>query len=316
METYHFCTIAGNDYVFKVLALYDSLKKNSKEFHLWICCLDDISLQLLIRMDLTNVTLIPLGSIETEELLSVKNSRTIPEYSWTLKAPLVLYILNNYDFVNSIIYTDADLYFFSDPKHIYNQWGEGSIFICEQQLLDKKIDTGTYQSGLIGFKRDSNAIECLEWWKMKCLEWCFHWHEGDAWGDQKYLDKWPELFQGVIVSKDSGTHVGPWNVGHHESISEISVSNGEVYINNQKLVVYHFTGFVILSKVKFDLCNWWKVKNNIINPVYIPYIRSLRGAIKKVRQLDEHFTYGFAKRKKRKKITHYFKYTKNSNSHS
>ena len=141
-------------------------------------------------MNLKNVTLISLESIEDEQLLSVKESRKTAEYSWTLKAPLVLYILKNYDFVNSIIYIDGDLYFYSDPKPILNQWGDGSIYICEQQLFEKKINTGIYQAGLIGFKRDSNAFQCLEWWRTKCLEWCFHWHDGDKWTDQKYLDKW------------------------------------------------------------------------------------------------------------------------------
>jgi hypothetical protein len=311
MECYHFCTILGKEYIFKGLALYDSLEKHAKNFHLWICCLDDISLQLLKRINLRNVTLIPLESIEDEELLSVKESRTTAEYSWTLKAPLVLYILKNYDLVNSIIYIDGDLYFFSDPKFIFNKWEDGSIYICEQRLFEKKINTGTYQAGLIGFKRDSNAFQCLDWWRTKCLEWCFHWHDGDKWTDQKYLEKWPELFQGVIVSNDSGINVGPWNVGYKESTSDINVSNGEVYINNHKLVVYHFTGFLILNEVELDLCNWWRVNNNIINPVYIPYIRAIQKAIERVKYIDDTFTSGFSEKISREKAMHYYKYSNN-----
>ncbi|MEH7014229.1 hypothetical protein V7087_26035 [Neobacillus niacini] len=311
MEFYHFCTIIGKEYLLKGLALHDSLEKHAKNFHLWICCLDDISLQFLKRMNLKNVTLIPLESIEDEQLLSVKKSRTPHEYSFTLKSPLVLYILNNYNFVNSIMYIDGDLYFYSDPKPILNQWGDGSIFICEQRLAKNIEDSGTYQAGLIGFKRDSNAFQCLEWWRTKCLEWCFHWHEEDLWTDQKYLNKWPELFSGVIISNDSGINIGPWNEGNYESTPDFNVSNGEVYINNHKLVVYHFSGFVILNELEFDLCNYCRVNEDTINHVYIPYIRAIQKAIERVKSIDDTFTYGFALRMSREKAIHYYKYSNN-----
>ncbi len=315
MECYHFCTIIGKEYIFKGLALYESLEKHAKKFHLWICCLDDISLQLLQRIDLRNVTLIPLESIEDEQLLSVKESRTKAEYSFTLKSPFVLYILNNYNFVNSIMYIDGDLYFFSDPKPIYNQWGDGSIFIAEQRLVKNFRDSGTYQAGLIGFKRDSNAFQCLEWWRKKCIEWCFHRHVGDLWTDQGYLNTWPELFSGVIISNDSGINVGPWNEGNFKSTPNFTVRNGEVYINDDLLVVYHFSGFVAISEVEFDLCNYCRVNEDSINHIYIPYIREIQKAIKKVKSIDNTFTYGFANRirlsKSRKKAIHYYKYSNN-----
>lgn len=311
MEVNHFCTIIGKEYVLKGLALHDSLEKHAKDFHLWICCLDEISLQFLQKVNLKNVTLIPLESIEDEELLSVKKSRTSHEYSFTLKAPLVLYMLNNYDFINSIIYLDGDVYFYSDPKLILNQWGDGSIFICEQRLASNIEDSGTYQAGLIGFKRDSNAFQCLEWWRMKCLEWCFHWHDGYLWTDQGYLNKWPELFSGLIISNDPGINIGPWNEGNYENTPAFTVSNGEVYINNHQLVAYHFSGFYILNELEFDLCNYSWVNEDTIHHIYIPYIRTIQKAIERVKSIDDTFSYGFAKKISKEKAKHYYKYSSN-----
>ncbi|MGE5559001.1 MAG: hypothetical protein ACM3WV_10380 [Bacillota bacterium] len=307
-ECYHFCTIIDKEYLYKGLALYYSLKKHSADFHLWICCMDDISKRLLDGMGLDAVTLISLESMEDDELLAIKGFRTASEYSWTLKAPLVLHILKNYDFLKSIIYIDGDLYFFADPVTIFKQWGEGSIFICEQKLADKRIDTGIYQAGLIGFKKDLNASRCLEWWRSKCLEWCYHWHDGDRWTDQKYLDKWPELFSSVTVSKDSGVNVGPWNVGHNQTAPKINVWNNELYIDGHMLVVYHFTGFVILNWFEFDLCNWWKVNEAVISPVYVPYMAAIGEAMKNVYKVDNTFSYGLTNEKKAENITHYYKY--------
>jgi len=313
MESYHFCTLFGKEYIFKGLALYDSLEKHAKNFHLWICCLDDISLQLLKSMDLRNVTLIPLESIEDEQLLSIKKSRTPHEYSFTLKSPLVLYILSNHNFVNSLMYIDGDLYFYSDPKPIHNEWRGGSIFICEQRLAKNIKDSGTYQAGLIGFKRDSNAFQCLEWWRTKCLEWCFHRHDGDLWTDQGYLNKWPDLFSDVIISHHSGINIGPWNVGNYESTPDFNVRNGDVFINDDLLVVYHFSGFGILNEVEFDLCKYSRVNEDTINHIYNPYIREIQKAIERVKSIDDTFTYGFAQRigRSRKKAKHYYKYSNN-----
>ena len=90
---YHFCTLFDKNYLFRGLALHKSLLKNCPEFKLWILCMDDITYEILIKMQLDKVELIRLSEFEDHELIKTKISRTQVEYCWTCTPSLLLYIL-------------------------------------------------------------------------------------------------------------------------------------------------------------------------------------------------------------------------------
>ena len=68
------------------------------------------------------------------------------------------------------------------------------------------------------FKNDRSGREALEWWRERCLEWCYNRHEDGKFGDQKYLDDWVERFKNVRVINNIGVGVAPWNVNSYELI--------------------------------------------------------------------------------------------------
>ena len=107
---YNFCTVTGKEYLFKVLALYRSLNRCSEKFHLWICCIDDITYFTITSLNLNHATAFKVSDIEDRQLLSIKTKRKTNEYCWTLKATLIQYILNHYN-VNALIYCDSDMFF-------------------------------------------------------------------------------------------------------------------------------------------------------------------------------------------------------------
>lgn len=71
--------------------------------------------------------LIRVEEIENDQLRAVKQERMINEYCWTLKSFLIEYILKNND-IEQVLYCDGDIYFFSNPASIFNEWGSASIF--------------------------------------------------------------------------------------------------------------------------------------------------------------------------------------------
>ena len=112
-------------------------------FHLWFCCVDDMSFTILSEMKLSNATILSVKEIESRKFQKVKQSRTLQEYCWTLKSQLCLYVLDSFREVDRLVYSDADQYFFSNPKPLFDEWGTASMFMCSQRELlnwDRDMD--------------------------------------------------------------------------------------------------------------------------------------------------------------------------------
>lgn len=281
-----FCTIASNEYLLKVLALHKSLKNSAENFSLWICCMDEESYSTLSRLKLYNAYIFRVEKIEDNELLSVKNFRKANEYCWTLKSPLIKYILDTYK-IPDIVYCDSDLCFFSDPKAIYGEWGNYDVFLCPQRDLQWVENIyGKYQAGLIGFKNTVNAFKCLSFWRNKCIEWCSSNPEPgmERFGDQKYLDKLPVLFQGVKISENLGVNAAPWNCIYNNNYN-IYEKDSFIYIGKDRLVAFHFATVNIYNDSEFDLWsfNYIPIGRTIKDKIYLPYLNLIRECINMVK---------------------------------
>ncbi len=305
MNNNHFCTIIDKSYLLKVLALYNSLSNHMYTFHLWICCIDDITFNLLTQIGLKDTTLIPVHDIEDEKVKAVKPNRKLNEYCWSLKPVYILYLFENHHKINSIIYLDGDLFFFSNPKELDRQWGTKSMFVCSQRAANHTVKrTGMYQAGLIGFKRDQNAMACLKWWRDRCLECCSEQFDDDRWADQKYLDQWPRLFKSVKVIDHLGINAAFWNI----RFQNVHGENHKIYVRNDKLIVFHFSGFEMFTPTEFELCRHRKLKKNHIKLIYFPYIKAIRDVMQEVKKVNKNFTYGFSKKEEKDIIYNYSRY--------
>lgn len=181
--------------------------------------------------------------------------------------------------IQSVVYVDSDMYFFDEPNKIFDYWKDHSILMCDQRASAKIQEPhGYYQAGLVGFRRDNYGMPCLNWWKDRCLEWCYDVidRENNRWGDQKYLEKLPYEFKAIKVVKDTGINAAPWNTVEKNQYN-IEKRIDEVYINNHKLIVYHFGSLLIYNNSEFDL---WKLyplnfSKKVINYIYKPYLNEL-----------------------------------------
>ncbi|MDM5188748.1 glycosyl transferase [Bacillus sp. DX4.1] len=273
----HFCVIVGKEYVLKVIALQQSLIQNTKEFTLWICCIDSFAYSILVKLNLNNVILLQVEELEDERLKNVKKNRKVNEYCWTLKAVLIEYLLVNYN-LSSVLYCDGDLFFFADPSPIFDEWGDNSVFLCPQRDRDwVEQKYGKYQAGLIGFKNDVYGLKSVRWWKEKCLDWCSAEPNRGRFGDQKYLDYIPIYFPKVKISRNLGINAAPWNCIYNNDYN-ISKNLNEVYIETDKLVVYHFACITIFSENDFDLWSLGEISipNNILDCIYTPYLNQIQ----------------------------------------
>ncbi|MDO8722362.1 MAG: hypothetical protein Q7J31_09050, partial [Syntrophales bacterium] len=211
---YYFCTYFDRNYLSRGLAMYRSLREHCPEFRLWVLCMDEATLEASTQFDLPEVELISLPDFEKDDepLVWAKQNRSQVEYYFTCTPSLPLYVLNHWPEVNLITYLDADLFFFASPAPLFEELGAGSVAIIGHRFpphLRDKERYGIYNVGWLSFRRDENGFVCLNWWRERCIDWCYDREEDGRFADQKYLDDWPSRFQNLIVLQHKGANLAP-----------------------------------------------------------------------------------------------------------
>lgn len=263
------------------LCMYQSLIRVCPDFHLFVFAFDDIVFSLLSRLELSKTSIISLKEFEDDELLSVKPTRNRGEYCWTATSSTILYCLQNFE-IDHCIYLDADLIFYSDPNQLLKEMNGNDVLITDHFYTpeyDISKEYGKYCVQFIYFKNSSNGIKILEWWREACLNWCYARIEDGKFGDQKYLDNWPDLFQGVYENKHIGGGVAPWNVQQYKIVEQRDELIGIEKRSNIsfKIVFFHFHHLSI-SEVKFIKTynlGPYKLDKDVIRLIYKPYIMNL-----------------------------------------
>ncbi len=274
----NFCTLFDSNYLNYGLALLESLQKNCANFHLYIFAFDEIAEEKLKSLSLKNVTVISLKEFEDEKLLAIKPSRSKGEYCWTCTPSTVLYVLEKFK-VASCTYVDADLYFFSDPKILIDELAEKSVSIISHRYTkkyDQSAISGKYCVQFMTFKNDESGLEVLNWWRDRCIEWCYAKPEDGKFGDQKYLDDWLERFNSVCELQNLGGGVAPWNVQQYELFLENGKVFGKEKISKKifPIIFFHFHGFKFLEKNKVRLTGNYEIAKAIKALIYKPYIEN------------------------------------------
>ncbi|MDJ1172667.1 hypothetical protein [Roseofilum capinflatum] len=279
----YFCTYFDHNYLPKGLALYQSLQKFCGDFELWVLCLSRICYDALQKLNYPNVHLIPLDKLERSDpdLLRAKQNRTIVEYYFTCTPCLPLYVLRNNPQIDLLTYLDSDLFFYSDLQPIYQEIGDRSIAIIEHRFSPDCLELkqfGIYNVGWLSFRADQNALNCLQWWRERCIEWCYDRPEPTRFADQKYLDDWLERFSGVVVIHHKGANVSHWNTNNYQ----IHKSGNNIFVDELPLIFFHFHGFKSYKKgfeisslnPQFKLANLQE--RRIFEFIYSPYIKTLK----------------------------------------
>ena len=293
---YDFCTLFDRNYLFKGLALHESLQRHVGDFTLWVLCMDDIVYEVLEKMHLPALRLISLAQFEDEGLLRAKATRTQVEYCWTCTPSLPLHLFNHVPGIEMITYLDADLFFFGDPAGAYAEMGGGSVGIVGHRFSPAHEglaqNSGVYNVAFMVFRNDEHARECLGWWRDRCNEWCYACVEEGKYGDQKYLDDWPQRFDGVVVLQDIGVGLAPWNLRSQR----ITMRGGRVLVNGQSLIFYHFHTFLIVGNgEQFRRVDpFYRLGRRSVRLVYRPYIASVKRAVTQVRWIAPAYAYGIS----------------------
>ncbi|NME83822.1 putative nucleotide-diphospho-sugar transferase [Clostridium sp. SM-530-WT-3G] len=289
-----FCTVLSHKRLIQAVAAYLSLSKVVDDFKVYVLCVDYRSYDFIKQFNLPNVILIKINELNRIDVINLKNTRKLNQYCWTLKPVFINYVLEHSSDIERVIYIDADLFFLQNPEIIIKNQPDSSVLISDGKIfLSKKPNdfvhyvqdiTGNYNSGLIIFKKDINGIMCARWWDKMCINACTQNPEGNTFGDQKYLDNMPELFDNVGEITTPGVNIGHWNYQKYK----FTIKDNEIMVNNYKLIVYHFSGFRIINEN--DIIQIHEKDRTNMPFIYDIYKRFLRNIIEEIKKNDSRYT--------------------------
>jgi len=245
-----------------------------------VVAFDNDTYEYLLKTCLPNLTPISLREFEDEKLLAIKPSRSIAEYCWTCTPSIILYCIEKYQ-LPSCTYVDADMIFYDNPLILIQEMINESILITEHRYTrdyDVSATHGKYCVQFMYFKNDEHGLTALRWWRDRCLEWCFAYLEDGRFGDQLYLNDWPERFPGVHVLQNPGGGLAPWNIQQYRP----EQTDGKIYVLDKKkggrhaVVFFHFHGLKFFSNEKVACSGaLYELDKDVKNTFYFPYIRRL-----------------------------------------
>ena len=269
----HYVTLFDSLFLPQGIALHLSLERHAKPYTLWILCVDDEGARVLQQLNLPNTRLLKLLDIETPELKRAKESRSRVEYCWTLTPFTPRFVFDADPTVSRATYIDADIWFRKSPAPIFREYVDSgkNVLITDHAYAaeyDYSFTSGQYCVQFVTFSRTAGE-KVRKWWEERCLEWCYARSEDGKFGDQLYLDEWPNRFPfDVHILADKELILAPWNATRFPY---------------GRSVCWHFHGLRLVArgrKERFAVdCGGYSIPQNAITYVYREYLKDLRSAL-------------------------------------
>jgi len=260
----HYVTLFDGNFLPQGLALFESLERHAGDHVLWVLCLDNRAKQALDGLLNPNLRTIPLIEVETPDLLAIKPARSPAEYAWTLTPFTPRFVFERDASAIRVTYLDADLFLLKSPRPIFEEFvASGESVLITAHAYDAEYDrsatSGRFCVQFMTFVRDTSE-SVRSWWARRCLEWCFARSEDGKFGDQKYLDDWPDRFPDQVhILRQENAILAPWNARRFPDSNAIA---------------WHFHGLRIRGR-QIQWYGNYQVPRIAEKMVYEPYIALL-----------------------------------------
>lgn len=308
MSRYHFTTVVSQDHFFKFLAMVSSLKANCQDFKIFVLCANDIVWHILQKISIPDVVPVMLSEVEDDKLIKAKADRIFHAFCWTLKPVFLHHVMERFTECEYFAHIDADLFFFDNPDSIFAENPEASLFLTHHRnardFLKYYGITGVFNTGFVGCKKGATALDAVTKWKNQCIAYCPIYEDPiqKIFGDQRYVESWPQEFQGVHVARSLGVNTALWNIPNYT----VSLRNGKVFVEDYPLTFYHFSGLTIISRNEFNINLYYHIDDPmVLNYIYRPYLVTLANTMREMSIYFPWFIAGFLKREYTPD-THYF----------
>jgi hypothetical protein len=280
LQTYSFVTFFDSGYLSRGLALIESIRRHENTSSILIVCIDELTFNILSKKsDELNLACIMLEDLirAFPELAMAKSNRSAVEFYFTLTPFVLRFALLGKPKNHIAIYLDADLYFFQNPLLVVKSLGNSSVGIIEHNypwfLKSLESKYGTYNVGLLAFKNNKDGNSVLEWWALKCIEWCRDYPEKGKYADQGYLDNFANLTKELRILTNPGFNLAPWN----SASSKLKLYSNHLTVNNNELTFFHFHGLKNVGSlwISSQLNYYSPMPRKIFFAIYGNYVQHL-----------------------------------------
>jgi hypothetical protein len=284
-----FCTYCDKGYAARMRCLHESLKAQGEPFRLLVLCFDSETEAVVAAAGDPSLVGIPLTELlaADPEFAAVRAQRSRVEFFFTSTPVLVRHCFAREPAAGDVTYLDADLFFFAPASAVFAEQGDASIGIVPHRFLKHTADDlrhGAYNVGWVSFRRDPNGLACVNWWRERCLEWCYDRIEDGRFADQGYLDEFPRRFAGVCAIEHPGVNAAPWNV----NAPSVALKDGRPWVGDHPVLFYHFQGVREVAEGWFDpgLRTYRQnLTRGLRDWIYVPYLKRLTAMQEKLRRL-------------------------------
>jgi hypothetical protein len=265
--TEHYVTLFDSGFLANGLALHTSMRRHAPDSVLWVLCTDDTSQRVLESLALPGLRTIALDDALTPALAAVRADRTRAEFSWTLAAFTPDLVFAREPSARWATYVDADMWLARSPSPILDELRStnAGVMITEHAYapeFEQSLAFGIYCVQFMPFERDASA-HVRSWWQDRVVEWCYARAEDGKFGDQKYLDDWPERFgDAVHVLANPQWTQAPWNATRFDASDAIT---------------YHFHRLRTTGPDQ-ALVGLYRLPRPTVDLLYRPYLADLRAA--------------------------------------
>lgn len=245
-------TICSNNYLAQAKTLGDSLLRFNPEvkFVIGLCDAPDASINYREKVGFEIIPFEELGLNEFDELV---NKYRIVELNTAIKPSFFKHLVHKYSEFDKIIYFDPDIEIFSSIAPLSDYLNLYDIVITPHILKPPPLDNlepgenlfmmyGIFNLGFLALKKSGvHTGDFLDWWESRTLKLGISDIENGYYVDQLWINMAPVYYDKVLILKEPGYNVAPWNL--HER--EITVEDHEKYRmhDGSELVFFHFSSF-------------------------------------------------------------------------
>ncbi|MDB5282733.1 MAG: nucleotide-diphospho-sugar transferase family protein [Bacteroidota bacterium] len=280
----HFCTITTASHLYKVYALAESLKEQDAGFLLNVLIVDEAATTFQFE-NCRFFTLQDIKKCQSAAQIIHKYGNDKDKLRWSLKPVFMKHLLGQAG-VDSVIYLDNDLFFYSDYRFLFDLLKEHSFLLTPhfyrndpktgQNWLEANFRLGLYNAGFVGANK--SAAKTLQWWADCCLYRCEKNSFRGLFDDQKYLDIVPVMEKTAHIVRHKGCNVAGWNT----AICKREIVDHRVKIDGRFDIVFiHFNETTIREIIAGS--------DAILFNYYSAYIEALRKHKERLEKEDVFF---------------------------